>query len=417
MGKDNSQRQATFAIIKKAASFFRESIRCGQMVDEAMAADLQRVAENFAREIGCSAPKRRDLSDNCELEIWIGEIGQLEEAAAALLPQASQGILPWDDGNLKGNNRADAAFYGIMDEIAEKPVSSLVEQAKKAFRMLPGNIQQKITYYLEKYPYWGGMDPQKGDYSLLANHAEALIGHREDFLWLYGRLGDYRSKHTLLAILQNWMRFETEGLEKTKEILYGDYFDLDIFPYGKDEVFVDLGAYTGDTALEYMKLYGGCKKMYCYEITEDSFQKLVKNTAHYAQIECRKKGVASQAGEMYVTAFSTDASANVLKAKGEAKGKEAVPVVALDEDIQEPVTFIKMDIEGSEQAALQGAAGHIRRSHPKLAICTYHNNEDIWKIPRMIDEIQPGYRFYMRHNGGNLTPSEYVLLAVWQGEA
>lgn len=85
--------------------------------------------------------------------------------------------------------------------------------------------------------------------------------------------------------------------------------------------------------------------------------------------------------------------------------------MTLDDDISEPLTFIKMDIEGMEQAALRGCENQIRANHPKLAICTYHNYEDIWKIPRMIDAMDPSYQFYMRHYGGNLIPTEFVLLA------
>ena len=69
-----------------------------------------------------------------------------------------------------------------------------------------------------------------------------------------------------------------------------------------------------------------------------------------------------------------------------------------------------MDIEGAEQSALLGAVKTIQRYHPKLAICTYHGYEDIWKIPFIIESIYPGYTFYLRHYGGNLIPTEFVLL-------
>lgn len=48
--------------------------------------------------------------------------------------------------------------------------------------------------------------------------------------------------------------------------------------------------------------------------------------------------------------------------------------------------------------------------YPKLAICVYHGYEDIWKIPLMIDGMYPEYQFYLRHYGGNLMPTEFVLL-------
>ena len=71
-----------------------------------------------------------------------------------------------------------------------------------------------------------------------------------------------------------------------------------------------------------------------------------------------------------------------------------------------------MDIEGAEQGALAGCARHIREDRPKLALSVYHNFEDLWKLPRMIEDLVPGYRFYFRYHGGDLWPSEITLLAL-----
>jgi hypothetical protein len=80
-------------------------------------------------------------------------------------------------------------------------------------------------------------------------------------------------------------------------------------------------------------------------------------------------------------------------------GSIPVQCVTLDGDIQEPITFLKMDIEGAEQDAILGAVEHIKNDKPKLGISLYHRYEDIWKIPLMIDEICPGYSFAMQYNG------------------
>ena len=61
------------------------------------------------------------------------------------------------------------------------------------------------------------------------------------------------------------------------------------------------------------------------------------------------------------------------------------------------VTFIKMDIEGSELEALRGASKTIQEHSPKLAISVYHKPEDIIDIPLFISEINSGYKFYLRH--------------------
>ncbi len=75
----------------------------------------------------------------------------------------------------------------------------------------------------------------------------------------------------------------------------------------------------------------------------------------------------------------------------------------------EKVTFIKMDIEGAEYDALCGARKIIASQKPKLAICVYHKAEDIIEIPRLILDINPDYKFALRHY--SLFDTETVLYA------
>ena len=82
----------------------------------------------------------------------------------------------------------------------------------------------------------------------------------------------------------------------------------------------------------------------------------------------------------------------------EKSGALTIKGVSLDNIIKnEKVTFIKMDVEGSELAALKGAKNTIIKYHPKLAICIYHKPEDILEIPAYILELVPEYKFYIRH--------------------
>lgn len=87
-----------------------------------------------------------------------------------------------------------------------------------------------------------------------------------------------------------------------------------------------------------------------------------------------------------------------------------IEVVSLDSVIQEKVTFIKMDIEGSEIKALQGSRNLIQTYRPKLAISIYHKWEDLVDIPTYIHELVPEYKFYIRHYF--YSPAETVLYAT-----
>lgn len=273
--------------------------------------------------------------------------------------------------------------------------------------------QKNLANYWAKYPLWGETPDQ-----VFAAAGKAFADHHDDLFWLFGRLGDNQSRRVLLAVLSNWRFYDFWKLNAVKETRYDDYFDLDLLRCDDNEVVADLGAYTGDTFLSYVKNYGSLayKRYYCYEITSDSFAKLAQATKPYPRVILRRKGAGDGPGTMTLSAGS-DASANTLTADAadtteQETAGETVDIVALDDDITEPLTLIKMDIEGAEQAALRGCARHIREDRPKLALSVYHNFEDIWKLPRMIEELVPGYRFYLRYHGGNLWATEISLLAL-----
>jgi len=170
-----------------------------------------------------------------------------------------------------------------------------------------------------------------------------------------------------------------------------------------------VGAYTGDSAVNFILAYGlTYKRIYCYEILDEVFHKMKENLKDVPNLELRNKAVGAESGLLYIDQGAHNSSNQLTNT-----GQTVIEVVCLDDDIEEAVTFIKMDIEGAEQDALRGSERQIRENHPHLAISTYHGYEDIIAVPRYIDMISPGYRFYMRHHGGNYVPTEFSLLAVW----
>ena len=84
----------------------------------------------------------------------------------------------------------------------------------------------------------------------------------------------------------------------------------------------------------------------------------------------------------------------------EEAGGEAVPVVCLDLAVSGMApNFIKLDIEGAEMQALDGARGIITEFRPHLAVCVYHRPADLWEIPLAISAMRPDYRFFLRQHG------------------
>lgn len=75
-----------------------------------------------------------------------------------------------------------------------------------------------------------------------------------------------------------------------------------------------------------------------------------------------------------------------------------IKAAAMDEVLRGvKVSFIKMDIEGAEQKALEGSENIIRTYRPKLAVSIYHRTDDFYKIPLYIHGLVPEYQFYVRY--------------------
>jgi len=83
-------------------------------------------------------------------------------------------------------------------------------------------------------------------------------------------------------------------------------------------------------------------------------------------------------------------------------GETTIQVVALDDVLPRfAPTLIKLDIEGAEIAALNGAAGMIRKHQPRIAACVYHLPAHLWEVPLRMKELAPHHRLYLRYHGFN----------------
>lgn len=182
-------------------------------------------------------------------------------------------------------------------------------------------------------------------------------------------------------------------------------YDWDLLGVSEDDIIVDGGAYTGDTIDEIMQLCGGrIKKIYAFEPDEKNYEKLKNNISeNYENVVAVKAGLYSKDTILRFESFGT------MGSSVEIDGEESIDVVALDKHEEyKDVSLIKMDIEGSECDAIKGAMELIKRNKPRLAICIYHNNDDIIKIFELLKKMD--YRYYLRQHG--YCAEETVLYAI-----
>ena len=170
----------------------------------------------------------------------------------------------------------------------------------------------------------------------------------------------------------------------------GQYFDKEIIPEIKNITFVDGGGYVGDTASEVICNYPDFKKIYLIEPISENLRIAKRELSSYENIEFLNCGVSNKKTTLY---FNEEKSFSAIY----GKGTQSVEVDTIDNLIDEPIDFIKLDIEGAEQDAIDGARESIKKYRPILAICIYHKAEDWYKIPQKVLSIEEGYTLYLRH--------------------
>lgn len=171
------------------------------------------------------------------------------------------------------------------------------------------------------------------------------------------------------------------------------YFDCPYMMVDDNEIFVDAGGFDGASTQEFIKWCGGnYKKIYAFEPDDENFLLCKKELESIKNCNVINAGLASKKGYVKFQALGSRNSAI------DEFGDYQVRVEEMDECIpDERVTFIKMDIEGSEREALMGAENIIRQYKPKLAISVYHKREDIIDIPMLILQYSDTYQFALRH--------------------
>ncbi len=242
-----------------------------------------------------------------------------------------------------------------------------------------------------------------------------FIDNYVNYLKAYSLFSDELSKEIFIAHINSRIAGDYSEISKYDE--YGKYgYDFELLSLSDDEVFVDCGAFDGDTIKEFLDYTGGkYSKIFAFEPDATNKEKLVAKAAGQNNIVVIPKGVGNKNG---VERFYNDGSlySNFVDSGlwGGASRRDIykdvdnyieVPICRIDDELSgEPISFIKMDIEGSELSALLGASEIIKKNHPKLAICVYHKSEDMFTCINYINSIVgPGvYNYFLRHHSDGI---------------
>lgn len=196
---------------------------------------------------------------------------------------------------------------------------------------------------------------------------------------------------------------------------YGDimsdvgYFPREIFELDNNEVFVDCGAFNGDTIKEFIDSVEDFERIIAYEADPANCERITHDMIYCFNrdhIDLFNYAVSDSEKELCLNSGIGASSyiSNSIDSSFAPKDLDVNPIsiksVSLDNHIKSIIpSFIKMDIEGSELEALRGAQRIIKEYHPNLAICIYHKKNDLFDIPELIHSLVPEYKLYIRHQG------------------
>lgn len=221
-------------------------------------------------------------------------------------------------------------------------------------------------------------------------------------------LDDECSKRTYRNVIMG--HIEQNNEYRKAVYVRNQYFELPEFNIiSLKEVFVDCGAWAGDTIETFINnRCGQFKRIYAFEPTEKAYKALNyrrdrllrENVLDEEQIVTVKKAVSD---ENKVIFFQDNVNSNtsgyVLNANdGNGEEMHAVSLDSFFENMEDKPTFIKADIEGSEGALVRGAERIISENKPRMALCIYHRPEDLYELPLRIKELNPEYKMAVRHH-------------------
>lgn len=268
------------------------------------------------------------------------------------------------------------------------PISLLEEKLKDftvavCFASGREEVIENIQSLTNRHPVIMPSVPVYGDEIF---NKEYLKAHLSEINSAYEKLADEKSKEVFKSIIEFQITGDLNLLfacetEKTEA--------LSLLKLCENEIYLDLGAYRGDTVDELINFAGGYAQITAIEPDNRSFKKLCAHCENMKNITCINAVVSDKCGTYFFG--GNKGRGGSIKPLG-----TEIPSVTVD-SLKTDFTYIKADTEGAELKMLCGAANTLQNK-PKLNIAAYHRSEDIFSLVNKIREINPEYEIYIRHH-------------------
>ena len=214
--------------------------------------------------------------------------------------------------------------------------------------------------------------------------------HADKYAWVRELLTDAESQNVFDRLLAFRLNGDIDAMRHFEYAAERQYFE----PFAKlepGEVFVDGGGFDGFTSLEFAARCPQYGAIHLFEPGAAMLAVAREKLSGMERVEFHPLGLYDRA-----TSLGFDAGAGSASHISES-GSERIEVARMDDIVTDAVSFIKLDLEGAEPAALRGMARHIASDHPKLAVAVYHRASDFWTIPEYVLGVRDDYQVYLRH--------------------
>jgi FkbM family methyltransferase len=217
-----------------------------------------------------------------------------------------------------------------------------------------------------------------------------LLRQSADIAAAFELLDDDVSRQTFVALLQLRLQADFDCLGTPAP---GEQYFPGLFTMTTEESFVDCGAFTGDTIQSFISQ------------TDNAFRKVIAFEADPSVLPSLETFMSDLGSRAVLHKAAVGARNGTVHFLGDGIGGGCVtgaagvevPCLRLDDVLaREHASFIKMDIEGAELQALEGAQRTIRRDRPVVAVCGYHTPDHLWRVPLSLKTMAPASSFFLR---------------------
>jgi len=183
-----------------------------------------------------------------------------------------------------------------------------------------------------------------------------------------------------------------------KLIIHNQYFYKDC-KIEKNDFVIDAGGCWGDTSLIFSSKIGKKGKVFTFEFFDDNLNILKENFSYNKEladnIVLTEQPLYNKSNEILYLDHACADITTLTENKNKSKQYKSICIDDFVENNNiEKINFIKMDIEGYELRALQGATRTLKKHKPKLSIAAYHKYDDYYEIPKFLKNLNIGYKFY-----------------------